>query len=574
MRYLSVRMGRNLGNFFVGTVAVLAAWLWAGQAVASAAVQIDVRAHDEAGWQVDYQWDEPVQALRFLLPAWGLRQRWTIATPGLWLEPMGRTARLVHVDGKSFAGASIQFATDTTPLNNAYEFFAQFSDGGLMLYTGYLVARPMREADNRSSGLPGTLAFTLHARKDERVVAGGQVSETSVAYQHSRGGTYAYFGKAEPEVSDDALGIIDPGAPDWVRETVAEVLPATMAWYSENLGATSAQRPALLLNIDPDGERAVGGGVLNALVHIALQGDWSERDDELHARLVRLVAHESAHIWNSRIIRNRSGRSHRWLHEGSADALADAAIADLGLLPAARIRAFRDDALNDCVLELGTDSLAALAERRRFGAHYDCGSSFERMVAAQAGPAALWRQLIARATAGDGKYTVDDYLAAASLVAESPDLAAFGQQLASQGFAHPEQAFAEQLTAAGYNFAFQDGPPRPEQQQRLVQIALVHLVQGDCGKQIPLTNYTNVYVVRGADGCLALRAGETYRIERVNDFAVGTDGATAYDAIVTACSGGEPVLLGDGVTQWPVPCNQALPPRPRRIVLLEAELSD
>ena len=171
MRYLSVRMGRNLGNFFVGTVAVLAAWLWAGQAVASAAVQIDVRAHDEAGWQVDYQWDEPVQALRFLLPAWGLRQRWTIATPGLWLEPMGRTARLVHVDGKSFAGASIQFATDTTPLNNAYEFFAQFSDGGLMLYTGYLVARPMREADNRSSGLPGTLAFTLHARKDERVVS-------------------------------------------------------------------------------------------------------------------------------------------------------------------------------------------------------------------------------------------------------------------------------------------------------------------------------------------------------------------------------------------------------------------
>lgn len=538
------------------------------------AVQTDVRALGNGQWQADYLWDEPVEALRFLLPGEGVRQRWTIATPGLRLEPMGRTARLVREDGESFAGASIQFATDTTPLNNAYEFFAKHSDGGLMLYTGYLVARPMREADKRKSGLPGRLLFKLHARDGEQVVAGGAVSKTAVEYAHSRGGTYAYFGKAAPIDDAAALGIIDPGAPDWVRETVAQVLPATMAWFTEQLGVAPAQRPALLLNVDPDGERAVGGGVLNALVHIALLGDWTERSDELHARLVRLVAHESAHIWNSRIVRNRDGRTHRWLHEGSADALADAAIADLGFLPAARVRQFRDDALNDCVLELGSDSLAALSQRRRYGAHYDCGSSFERIIAKRAGPVALWRQLIARASAGNGRYTVDDYLAAVSLVTESPDLAAFGQQLATQGFAQPEQAFAAQLTAAGYNFAFQGGPPRPEQQERLVQIALVHLVQGDCGKQLPLRNYKSVYVVRGVEGCLALRPGETYRIERVNDHAVGTAGAAAYDAIVVACSGGDPALLGDGTEQWPVPCNQALPPRPRRIVLLEGALSE
>lgn len=547
---------------------ICCAWL-AGALAQQPAVTIAVQPLSDARWQVDYQWDEPVAALRFLLPGAGVRQRWAIATPGLRLEPMGRTARLVREDGAQFAGARITFATDTAPLNNAYEFFAPFSDGGHMLYTGYLVARPMREADNRSSGLPGQLLFELHARAGERVVASGARSESMVEYIHERGGTYAYFGKAAPLMSDASLAIVDPAAPKWVRDTVAEVLPATMAWYSDQLGVAPTNRPMLILSMDTRGDRSVSGGVLNALVHIALRGDWRERDDQLHARLVRLVAHESAHLWNSRIVRNSNTLAVRWLHEGSADALADAAIADLGLLPAARIRAFRDDALNDCVLELGSDSLTALSERRRFGAHYDCGSSFERIVAAHAGPVALWRQLIARAQAGDGRYTLDDYLAAVSLVTEQPALAAFAQQLASQGFAQPEQAFAEQLTAAGFNFAFQDGPPRPEQQERLVQIALVHLVQGDCGKQLPLRNYSSVYVVKGADGCLALRSGETYRIERVNGHAVGTAGAAAYDAIVAACDGGDPVLLGDGEADWPVPCNQALPPRPRHIVLLE-----
>lgn len=547
----------------------------AGNAYAEApAVEITVASTGPATWQVDYAWDEPVEALRFLLPGHGVRRRWTIDTPGLRLEPMGRTARLVRDDGAPFAGASLRFETDTTPLNNAYEFFAPFSDGSLMLYTGYLVARPMREAENRQSGLPGALQFALHARDGEQVVVAGAVSDQQLGYVHSRGGTYAYFGRAQAIDAEAALGIIDPGAPTWVRETAAQVLPATMAWYGEHLGASPRHRPALYLSVDRAGERAVGGGVLNALVHIALTGDWAEQTDELHARLVRLIAHESAHLWNSRIVRNRGGRAQRWLHEGSADALADAAIADLQLLPEARIRGFRDDALNDCVLELGSDSLTALAERRRFGAHYDCGSSFERIVAAGAGPAALWRQLIARATLGDGRYDLGDYLAAVGVVSESAALTAFAQQLATQGFARPEQAFAEQLTAAGYNFAYQDGPPRPEQQERLVQIALVHLVQGDCGRQLPLRNFRTVYVVQGADGCLALRPGERYRIERVNDHAVGTAGAAAYDAIAASCAGGEPVLLGDGDAQWPVPCNQALPPRPRRIVLLEPQLAE
>ena len=564
-------MRSSVGKFCLGVMACVAASIAHAQ---QAAVEIDLRSTGGSGWQVDYHWDEPVEALRFLLPGFDVRERWTLTTPGLRLEPMGRTARLVREDGALFAGASLRFETDTRPLNNAYEFFAQFSDGGVMLYTGYLVARPMREADNRQSGLPGHLAFRLFAREGERVVAGGQVSDERVDYRHSRGGTYAYFGKALPIEAESALGIVDPGAPAWVRETAARVLPATVAWYSEHLGVAPKQRPALFMNINPVGERSVGGGVLDALVHIALSGDWSEQTDDLYARLVRLVAHESAHLWNSRLVRNRGGRAQRWLHEGSADALADAAIADLKLLPDARIRAFRDDALNDCVLELGSDSLAALAQRRRFGAHYDCGSSFERIVAARAGPAALWRQLIARAAAGDGRYDLDDYLAALSLVTESNELTRFAQQLATQGFARPEQAFADQLTAVGYNFAFQDGPPRPEQQDRLVQIALVYLVEGDCGKQLPVTNYRSVYVVRGADGCLALRPGETYRVERVNEHAVGTAGAAAYDAIVAACAGGDPVLLGDADTQWPVPCNQALPPRPRRLVLLEPAVTD
>ena len=73
-------------------------------------------------------------------------------------------------------------------------------------------------------------------------------------------------------------------------------------------------------------------------------------------------------------------------------------------------------------------------------------------------------------------------------------------------------------------------------------------------------------VLSGAN--LALRPGETVRIEQVSGHGVATAGAAAYDAVVAACTGGQPVLLGDADTQWPAPCNQPLPARPPRFELL------
>lgn len=554
----------------------LALWLAVlaplGATATPPAVTIEIRPLGGQQWQADYQWAEPVQALRFLHAGQQLRPgRWALQTPGTRLEPMGRTARIVREDGRTFDSISLIFEEDRRQVDTGYPLFQGFSDGGLLLNTAYLVARPMRRADDRASGLPGHLEFVIHPRPGEIVAAGGQHADQPIRLRHTRGGSWVYLGAVQPRVVGQAMAIVDPGAPAWVRNTAATVLPASIGWLAEALGTAPAQRPSLLLTADPDGEAGVGGGVRDAQVHIALSGpDWAERTDERHARLVRLIAHESAHLWNSRMARNRDHRRHRWLHEGSADALADAAIAALELLPAERIRRFREDALNDCIQELGSDSLAAQTQRRRYGAHYDCGSSFERLVAAHSGPGALWRQVLARAAAGDGRYGLDSYLDSVVLVANRPALADFGRQLAEQGFAQPARRFQDELRAAGIPHVVDAGTPAPAEQVRLVQIALAHLVQADCKRQIPVKNHTTYYQVSGQAGCLALRPSQTLRIRTVSGHGVGTDGAAAYDAVVAACTGGDPVLLGDGERSWPVPCSQPLPARPPRIRLLPA----
>lgn len=552
-------------------LALAAGLLLASAAAAQpAAVTIDIRPIGDRRWQADYHWAEPVEALRFLYNGEQVRPgRWALSTPGTRLEPMGRTARIVRDDGRLFKSVSLQFEEDRRTLNGGYEFFQVLSDGSRLLFTGYLVARPMRRADDRASGLPGDIALRIHPRRGEWVAAAGTASDQPLRLQHSRGGSYVYLGRARPHSDEGTLRIVDPGAAPWVLDTVRTVLPATMAWYRDTLDAALPMRPSLLLSVDPDAPPGVGGGVLDGQVHIALNGpDWAERSPERHARLVRLLAHESAHLWNSRLARNRDHRQHRWLHEGSADALADAAIAALDLLPAARIRQFREDALNDCLQEIGSDSLQAMAERRRYGAHYDCGASLERLVAAHAAPGALWRHLLRTAQAQQGRYGLDDYLAAVGAVSGRKPLAVFGRRLATQGFDQPVQPWQAELRAAGIAHRLNTGPPDAAAQVRLVQIALAHLVEGDCGRPIPLKNHTRYYTVTGQRGCLALRPGETVRIEQVSGHGVATAGAAAYDAVVAACTGGQPVLLGDADTQWPAPCNQPLPARPPRFELL------
>ena len=135
-------------------------------------------------------------------------------------------------------------------------------------------------------------------------------------------------------------------------------------------------------------------------------------------------------------------------------------------------------------------------------------------------------------------------------------------------FDQPVQPWQAELRAAGIAHRLNTGAPDAAAQVRLVQIALAHLLQGDCGRPVPIKNHTRYYTVTGQRGCLALRPGEPLRIEQVSGHAVATAGAAAYDAVVAACTGGQPALLGDADDQWPVPCNQPLPARPPRFELL------
>jgi hypothetical protein len=96
------------------------------------------------------------------------------------------------------------------------------------------------------------------------------------------------------------------------------------------------------------------------------------------------LAHEAAHLWNSRVIRPRGPD---WIHEGGADLLAWGALRALKLSSADDYESSLSSARSACTSLRGTGPLSKAPVKAR----YACGAVIQ---SAAADPEALWASLI------------------------------------------------------------------------------------------------------------------------------------------------------------------------------------
>ncbi len=470
----------------------------------------------------------------------------------------------VRLDGSALVGdkpfkrveLGAEAPTEATPKD--YPPLLPFSDGGVAVYTGLFDA-----------GVEGQRTrYRFVPAKDQRVALFGRAQDQPLEWLGAGDGegTYVYFGASALVPSGAGLAVLDGALPAWIREEVDARFPSLVAYYEKRFGVAAPFVPFVLFSYDGANADAADsqGSVLPGVLVMRLEGArWAEASDDNRGRIRWTLAHEAAHFWN---LDNRDAEGAAWMHEGSADAFAHRALADLGLASAGDRRAGEDRALNECLFDIRGDALAKAERDGRFELSYRCGLVLARYTEAavrRRDPAAdlfsFWRALLGHA--GKDGYTQALYVATLASESADPPAAAYVARLAGERFdgsADLAAAFARigaRLGPAGESVARELARP-------VASRLLSRLMAGDCGGGYSVSQIDSALRLHGSGRCRTLT--RTIDVSAVEGWKLLVQPREAWTAARWACTSGRAVALSVAGQSQPfsLPCELELPELP------------
>jgi hypothetical protein len=453
-------------------------------------------------------------------------------------------------------------------MDKEYEFFSPFTDGGVTVFTGHLLAVPVYVGNGARCDSCAVTAFRLIPPTGSQVIAGGKRSSAPLDWTDEKTeGTYAYFGRATPIATSDIISIVDPGLPGWLATRSAEFIPRLFDFYRKQFAVTPAVRPTVFFNYGGNSDNGFtsGGGALPGIIQLTAEGKgW---DSETHEGLVLLfhfLGHESAHIWNGEIA-SYKGDSDSWMHEGSADALSERALKKLGAINADELSEYETAALNSCAQGIASSGVRTAAKTSS-QLYYSCGNLIalltERSLANDKNLFDFWRALIARARSGNGSYTSDDYMAVMrEMLVPQSDIDDV-KLLIDKGT--DMQHIQSMLGRRAIPYVYVDSPPSSYGQTLSRQAAFMLLGESCKGRRGFRTDRTG-FIVDSGINCTGIPAGAT--IKRIGGKDVLREGHLVWDYLHGACgpSANVGVTIATGspeTTEIQVPCTRPVPARP------------
>lgn len=408
-------------------------------------------------WLVTYRFSEPQEKIVFTRNTNLFRQKlWRLKSPALEIKKEKTYETLNARDGAKFSEAVIELNSYYESLNKDYEFFLPFTDGSQLLYTGHLNVAGPKYFNSSESDLPPT---TFHfVSPNSNIYFLGNAYEKSATWNDNTGdGTYVYFGNIQPLETAQFISIIDPGLPAWVKEALFDGIPKLFAYYTELLQQKLKQRPMIYFNYRRDGKGlGSGGGVLPGVVQLRLEGSaWEKKDDEKLERVLFLIGHESAHLWNGDLFQYADEKAY-WMHEGSANALSFRASRRLGVYDDIRANEIFSNELNDCIAQVGTNPLNHMSKLGSYGAYYSCGSTIgllTELAVREKDPTLslwnFWAALYRNAEKNRYGYNQALYLRTLRELSGANEVAAEIERFVMQGVASPKEFFRTNLERLG-----------------------------------------------------------------------------------------------------------------------------
>ncbi len=517
-------------------------------------------------WRATWHLERPASELRFERKGAGFRSElFEVLTPGFTMQRDG-DAEILRTSGQPADTISVRFPEVTRQLEKEYEFFQEFSDGSVAIYTGHLVARPVHQDDVADCPECYSRRFRFIGPAGAPLVVGGRVVSSPFEWRDEGvQGAYIYFGSIEPVESEEMISIIDPALPAWLLEETSAALPRLFAMYTERFGVELGERPTILFNYIDSGHSGYssGGGTLPGQIQLTVDGAaWRERAQPAFLNLFHFLAHEAVHLWNGQIIHYR-GTEDSWMHEGSADAFAQRTLLELGLIDEAAFLDYQSAALNECRKRLGDFPLREAAARQEFLLYYSCGNAIALLTEARSGERdlfAFWKRLIDRSIES-GTYDSDDYFAvwmeSGATTEDVESLRRFVERRADG------DDLVALLSASGVKLADDARPPQ-SYGQSVARDALLALLSEHCTGPYGFNVGEGGLALTESNQCGAIPGGAL--VTSIGGFRVLGEGHRTWDALHERCGSDTPVVLGVRVEgsdkSIEVACSERLAPRP------------
>jgi hypothetical protein len=516
-------------------------------------------------WRVTYHLEQPAEKLRFWRAAhWFRETSWTVQTAGYELARDGDSQVLAVVEGAPATDTIVvEVSNHAEPMVGEYRPTLVFSDGGVAFYTGHLYLRDtVTEVDEEASYLERLAVRTpdsvdLGILGD--IIQGGNTTWWTDPFEN---GTYIYFSapevELEPVESVHMTLIADAGLPDTIRHEIQGLFPRLFEMLAASFETKLPWRPMILVAAEQGRNRQWEGGVQPGVIYMGIGGDMSEEGSFVD--LAHFVAHEASHFWNATLIHNDSDEP--WLHEGSADALADLLLHRLGLMDAAGLRGQQETAINRCLSTLDGKALRGAEEHYGRRIHYSCGylvSIWSEAIVGSDDLFAIWAALIQR-VGESGDYQANDYFAVLRDLSSNPALVDAVVEFTTTDSEDQRAKLIDSFARAGRSLTPAKRPP-VEGRVQLAGLTLRHLQSSACGGQFSFSTFDTHLELYPIDEC------PTFSVEAKVYGIAGVpvvDGDLAYDRVRKACTkkNGTVKLSGEDKREIvEVRCKDPLPER-------------
>ena len=526
-------------------------------------------------WRATWHLDRPTRELRFERRSAFRSGVFEILTPGFTMERDGDT-EVLRTAGQPVQTITARFAEFDRELVKEYEFFQTFSDGSVAIYTGHLVARPTYETEPADCDSCFIRTFRFIAPPSTRAMVDGRFVPSPFNWRDDeKEGTYVYFGSIEPIESKDMIAIIDPAMPGWLEDETRRVIPQLFALYTERFGEKLRERPTVLFNYEDSGSSgySTSGGTLPGLIQLTVDGAaWTDRSDSALQHLFHFLAHESVHLWNGQLI-NYPDTEDSWMHEGSADALAERTMLDLGIIDRQAFLEYQTTAINTCRKGLASFPLRDAAGRGAFQLYYSCGNAialFTESAITEKDLFGFWNRLINRVVdSGRASFDAGDYFAVLKEAgARDGDVERLRKFVGEQ--ATPDE-LVSMLASHGVVIREEATPPRGYGQS-VARDALLRILQEHCNGQFGFNATPNGFLLTKTNDCGVIPAGAI--VTSIGGEHVLRAGHRAWEVLHERCGTELPITLALDVDGAPrsvdVVCKKpaaSLPPYVRVVEL-------
>ncbi len=506
------------------------------------------READGRTWRATWHLAQPAHELRFERDTTAFRTEiFEVLTPGYSMARVG-DHEVLRTDGAPSRTIAVRFPEYARVLVKDYMFFVPFTDESVAIYTGHLLARAVRsgEEDDCRSCIVNT--FRLVPGEGESVIAGGKRARSALVWSDaSYQGSYVYFGTIEPLESDDIISIMDPGFPAWMRAASERMISALFELFSRRLAVALPARPTVLTSFTRSDQSGYSfkGGVVPGAVQLTAEGiAWDTESEEGLLRFLRLLAHETVHLWNGGVV-EYPDMEHSWLHEGSADALAERALLALGVIDERRFLELQTAAINDCRRGLGATPLTDAAKKGAFSLYYSCGNAVALMTEAslQKGGGSVdlfdfWRGLIEKTLAKEERtYGPVEYIAHWRAMGASDEDAAVLLDLVGK----PADPAMLVSALRDHGVTMEPMPPPEDYGQALGRDALLHLMKQNCRGRFGFRTTAAGLALADALDCDTIPAGAVVRTIGRHD--VLRAGHLAAETVHRACGSSGDVTI-------------------------------